>query len=223
MWKSRQNITDNLKNRDEKVKVSSLCTQLQYHSIILSSSAPDNYYFQKPKTEKGRKIDFDSTTMVKHLPEIIDLNVAKFREADPDDILLSQIVAELNLLSTKQPFNIVSSEKITEVLEKQKEKLKNTLQEARTKRQSNRCKEMLETFTRSPYLLVGKRIKHKAQESKEAIPEWNDGTVRKIDYLDKEQGTKTLYDIVYDIDGEDHPYSFPLLNDLKRGNLIIMN
>ena len=147
LWKSRQNIIDNLKNKDEKVKVSSLYTQLQYHSIVLSSSAPDNYYFQRSKTEKGRKIDFDSTTMVKHLSEIIDLNLAKFKEKDLDDILLSQIVAELNLPSTEQPFKIVSSEKITEVLEKQKEKLKNTLQGARTKHQSNRCEEMLETFT----------------------------------------------------------------------------
>ena len=80
---------DNLKNKDEKVKISSLYIQLQYHSIILLSSAPDNYYFQKSKTEKGSKTDFDSTTMVKHLSEIIDLNVAKFREEDSDDILLS--------------------------------------------------------------------------------------------------------------------------------------
>ena len=65
----------------------------------------------------------------------------------------------------------------------------------------------------NPEKLVGKRIKHKVQETAEDSPKWFDATVSRIDAPSK-YTLKTSYELTYDIDGEDKKYLFPLLTEL---------
>ena len=75
----------------------------------------------------------------------------------------------------------------------------------------------------NPESLVGKRIKHLVQEQKESDPEWYDATVLKIDKPNQDNPLRTENEIIYDLDGEDIKFSYPLLMDLKNGNLVIID
>ena len=74
---------------------------------------------------------------------------------------------------------------------------------------------------KDPSLLVGKKIKHCVQESEAEDPQWFDASVIKIDKTYKDP-IRTRYEIIYDIDGVDKKFSFSLLSDLKKGDLIIL-
>ena len=75
-----------------------------------------------------------------------------------------------------------------------------------------------------PEKLVSCRIKHKVQETEDnrPIPEWFDSTVIKIEEINTKFPSKTLFEVQHDVDGEGVSYDFPLLAELKKGNLIIM-
>ena len=77
---------------DEKMKIEVIYTQLQFHSIVITSCAPKQFYFQKSHTEKGRKIDFTSNQMQSLLEEIIKLNIAETEVAA--DSNLQELVQE---------------------------------------------------------------------------------------------------------------------------------
>ena len=83
-----------------------------------------------------------------------------------------------------------------------------------------KSKEMLEKLLRNPEILVGKRIKHKIQESADDIPEWYDGTVLKLEKV-IENVIRTPYEMTYDIDGPEERFTFKLIMELKKGNLIM--
>ena len=80
----------------------------------------------------------------------------------------------------------------------------------------------MDSFLQNPNDFVGKRIVHQVQETEEDIPEWYDATVKGIETLSKEP-IGTVYEISYDIDGPDKTFLFPLLRDLKKGNLIVID
>ena len=64
-----------------------------------------------------------------------------------------------------------------------------------------------------PQLLVGQRIKHrfKLEESSELV--WYNGTVKKMN-------PKTnVFQVLYD--GEDDPCNYPLLDDIRSGDLLL--
>ena len=130
-------------------------------------------------------------------------------DSSTDDVVM---VSEIKLKSTSE---------IEEEFKKQKQGIFYKLKAASMKRSADKSKRTLDDYIKNVNLLVGKRIKHKVQETSEEIPEWFDATVIRIDKRSKEL-IQTRYDIYYDVDGEDTIYSFPLLTDLKRGNLIIM-
>ena len=109
-----------------------------------------------------------------------------------------------------------SSSEREEEFKKQKQGIFYKLKAASMKRSADKSKRTLDDYIKNVNLLVGKRIKHKVQETSEEIPEWFDATVIRIDKLSKEL-IQTRYDIYYDVDGENTIYSFPLLTDLKRG------
>ena len=107
-------------------------------------------------------------------------------------------------------------------LEAQKVKLFEKLKEARVKRKSKKSKNLLEDILLCPEKLVACRIKHKVPETGDDIPEWFDGTVIKIEKINTKFPSKTLFEVQYDVDGEGVSHDFPLLAELKKGNLIIM-
>ena len=80
----------------------------------------------------------------------------------------------------------------------------------------------MDSFLQYPNDFVGKRIVHKVQETEEDIPEWYDATVKGIETLSKEP-IRTVYEISYDIDRLDKTFLFPLLHDLKKDKLIVID
>ena len=88
------------------------------------------------------------------------------------------------------------------------------------KRKSKASKTKLDLYLNDPSLLVGKRIKHLVQEDKNSKPEWYDATVTKIEKTN-ENPIKTVFEIIYDVDGEDEQFNYPLLTDLNNKKLVI--
>ena len=80
LWKSKREVQNRLRQLGEKEKISMLYNQLQFHHVVLDSSAPETYYFQKTHSSKGRKVEFTAEQMEQHLLEIIMLNMKQVFE-----------------------------------------------------------------------------------------------------------------------------------------------
>ena len=70
-------------------------------------------------------------------------------------------------------------------------------------------------------LLLGRRFKHNIKETADDAPQWFDGTVKRIDKITDDR-LKTRYFVAYDLDGDEELFSMPLLQELKRGDLVIL-
>jgi len=72
----------------------------------------------------------------------------------------------------------------------------------------------LEEIVVNPHLLVGQRIqqKFKVEESSELV--WYFGTVQKMN--------PSTYEFHVLYDGEDNTYIYPLLDDIKSGDLMLV-
>ena len=178
------------------------------------SSVPETYYFQKTYSSKGHKVEFTAEQMEQHLLEIIMLNmkqVFEIRDVNeiPDPVVENEPV-----------YKVASQEQRIEIVPKQKEAIQDVLKDAGMKRKSSKSKEWLDKLINNPELFVGKRIMHKVQEDEEDIPELYDATVVRIEKGLKDR-LRTMFEITYDIDGPDAKFSFPLISELKKRNLIM--
>ena len=220
LWKSVEAVNRHLRNCDEKEKIDMLYVQLQFHNFVLNSSSPERYYFQKSRTLNQQKIDFTANDMIKHLKEIIKLNIGVIDPSLAPETLVA--ISESEREKASEPvYDIIPELERQAELQKQKESLYNFVKEARMKRKTKKSKASLEELLADPSLLVGKRVKHLVQEDKKSQPEWFDATVLRIDNP-SEDTIRTRYEIIYDIDGVDKKFSFSLLSVLKRGELIIL-
>ena len=102
LWHTKKDISQNLNKLDEQAKIEVLYTQLKYHHIVLLSFAPESYYFQKSRSEKGRKIDFTSDPMEKHLLKIISLNMEKFEEPSLEDNVENPVTAPVYTIASAE-------------------------------------------------------------------------------------------------------------------------
>ena len=74
----------------------------------------------------------------------------------------------------------------------------------------------IQTITENPHKLEGKRIEHLFYDPETDITMWWKGTV-----LTLVPGTQSEFKVVYD-DELDQQHQFPLLEDLKNGDLRIL-
>ena len=119
-----------MKNLDENRKVGALYKQLKFHHIVLDLVAPKSSYFQKSFTSKGRKLEFTSNDMKKHLLEILKINIQSLTP-------IEDVAAVLDNLDDENPIHsLVSKRERNEELEKEKEIFQEHLEEARMKRKS---------------------------------------------------------------------------------------
>ena len=151
--------------------------------------------------------------MTEHLLQVILLNLEKCKEKIDLDAVVEEKDVEL-------VFKIADAMKRGQAALKQKDSSIARLKEARLKRISTKSKELIEKLLKDPELLLQKKIKHKTQETPEDIPEWYDGTVISIEQLAKNV-LRTKYEITYD--GPNALFYFELINELKKGNLIILD
>lgn len=151
--------------------------------------------------------------MKEHLSQIINDNLVGV--TIENDVLQDQEVG-----AGKTNVSLRPGQERTEGLEIQKDLFHSRIKEARMKRKANRSKSQLQRYLENPESLVGKRIKHRVKEDNICEAEWFDAQVLKVDKILPDP-SKTKYDVQYDIDGEDETFSFALLSDLKKGDLIV--
>ena len=81
---------------------------------------------------------------------------------------------------------------------------------------------MLPQFRENPLLLVGKRVMHNCIEDGSEQAEWFNATVLRFPD-DVTAGADPEYIIKYDVDEDDVEWTMPLLKDLDKGDLILLN
>ena len=81
---------------------------------------------------------------------------------------------------------------------------------------------MLPQFRENPLLLVGKRVMHNCMEDGSEQAEWFNATVLCL-AEDVTVGVDPEYIIKYDIDEDYDEWTMPLLKDLDKGDLTLLN
>ena len=81
---------------------------------------------------------------------------------------------------------------------------------------------MLPQFRENPPLLFGKRVMHNCIEHGSEQAEWFNATVLRL-AEDVTVGVDPEYFIKYDIDEDDDEWTIPLLKDLDKRDLILLN
>ena len=204
--KSEKDIKDGLmKFASEKERQKALVTQLQFQKVVLQVKAPTKEHFQQGKTVAGKRVLFSAEQLAKHLLEVLELN--SFQETEPEN--------EGGLIYR-------SSDDQAKTLSEEKAKLAKELRDARQKVLITRSKKLLPQFRENPLLLVGKRVMHNCIEDGSEQAEWFNATVLHL-AEDVTVGADPEYIIKYDIDEDDDEWTMPLLKDLDKGDLILLN
>ena len=101
-----------------------------------------------------------------------------------------------------------------------KAKLTQTLRDARMRRlTNNQARENLPKYMKEHKLLTGKSIQHHLKDEGETW--WWKGEVIGIEKPNKNNPKRTQYTVIYDTDLDNH-FSFPLLAELEKGNIIVL-
>lgn len=180
-----------------------IIAQLKFHKAA-GSKAPQPYYFQSETRAGGNRTVFSLEEMKSHLREIIHLNN----------------LADKSTSSSSEP-HLSMRKDWEDRLTEEKNKVSKKLTIARTKKDVQSSQSLLGAYVENPMLLLGRRFKHKIKETADDAPQWFDGTVKRIDKL-LDNKLKTRYFVTYDLDGDEELFSMPLLQDLKRGDLVIL-
>ena len=182
----------------EKLLVEDLKTQLRFHKSVLMAKGPsENFHF----SEKG--ISFDSDRLASNLIAILDRNFA-------DAVEQSTPAASIEIIGNYRDHVILKKRDLSKSIFEARRKRSNTVQ----------VNSLLPIYLNEPKALCSKQVYHKCLENGEV--EWFCATVMSVNTFAKapKEPLKTVYDIIYDI-CPDVTYSFPLLVDLKKGDLVI--
>ena len=153
----------------------------------------------------GKRVLFSTEQLAKHLLEVLELN--SFQETEPKN---------------EGGLTYRSSDDRAKTLSEEKAKLAKKLRDARQKALITRSKKMLSQFRENPLLLVGKRVMHNCIEDGSEQAEWFNTTVLRL-AEDVTVGADPEYIIKYDTDEDDDEWTMPLLKDLDKGDLILLN
>ena len=149
--------------------------------------------FNKTKVVGEKRVDLSLEELANNLKELIRLNPVRSMESKEEEPSASK-------LRPKEQRDVQ--------FQVEKSRLYVRLQDARKKRLISHQKEKLPELLADPEKLVGKRIKHK---------------VLGLTENNLENPIKTIYKTHYDIDPIDANWNFPLLVDLRKGDVIILS
>ena len=197
VWKSDDILTQLEACPSDKDKREALITQLQFHRDVLKSTGP-RALFQQRQREHIYKME----ELVENLENVLALNKS-VEDEDGSTGLSYRPVAERE---TRM------GETRTALTKK--------LKAERKKRRVAASQVHLQMYIEQPEKLCGKQVLQKCIEEDARDPEWYDAKVIK---MKKKQGNgiKTEYIVRYEDTPEDD-WCFPLLQDLKNGDLILM-
>lgn len=153
----------------------------------------------------GKRVLFSAEQLSKHLLEILELN--SFQETEPEN---------------EGGLTYRSLDDRAKTLSEEKAKLAKKLRDSRRKVLISRSKKLLPQYRENPLLLVGKRVMHNCIEDGSEQAEWFNATVMRL-ADDVTVGADPEYIIKYDTDDDDDEWTMPLLKDLDKGDLILLN
>lgn len=195
IWMKLEDMERSVAGKSEQETVQDIIKQLHYHQHVFKSKGDRSLF---AKSSKGKALSSDAlrTNMatVLQLNSITDLSSETEIEADPSNDIMT---AKYDLLKNK----------LMERRRKDREGRKITKEKAK-----------LERYKHSPISMVGKRIHHQCKDDDGDV-EWFAAVVRDM-VEEREDTMKIEYNIIYD-DYQDEVWTFPLLRDLKNGDLII--
>ena len=189
-----ESFAEKVEEIEPSMRKSAIYAQLKYHRKVLNSKGHHTLF---NKTSHG--VAFPEDKLKENLKNVLELNEittanvqsAHLQYHTPDE-------TQKNVQSSKT--------KMLEKISMQRKQLKAKQQQI-----------LLPQFLEDPDSLVGKRVTHRCREEDGTV-EWFSGTVKDICQI-KPNVINTEYDLQYD----DFPdvWTFPLLMDLKKGDLII--
>ena len=180
--------------------------QLRFLQLVLKSTGQRSL-FNKTKVVGGKRVALNSDELKANLEEVIRLNPGSTAFGDNEEAS--------GRVRPRDERDIH--------FQTEKAKLYARLQEARRRRLILNQKEKLPELLLDPKKLVGKRIKHRVVEESEDDSFWCDGNVLEITEENNDTPAKTQYRIHYDIEPSKLTWTFPLLLDLKKGDLIVLS
>ena len=209
LWTKEEEVDDLLYKEfdNDKARVEAILSQIKFRKVVLKSSG-QRWLFNKTKVVGEKRVDLSLEELANNLKELIRLNPVRSMESKEEEPSASK-------LRPKEQRDVQ--------FQVEKSRLYVRLQDARKKRLISHQKEKLPELLADPEKLVGKRIKHKVVEQFEEEAFWCDGTVLELTENNLQNPIKTIYKTHYDIDPIDANWNFPLLVDLKKGDVIILS
>ena len=206
LWVNEDEIDTSLEEFEGDLeKRKALLCQINFHKIVLKSKGP-KLLFNKTKLLSEKRVDLNVAELTSNLKEIVNLNPVSTPDGTEE--------TTIEKVKPRQERDLY--------FQAEKGKLYLKLQEARKKRIISQQKDKLPIYLKDPGLLVQKRVKHRVVEEKGEESFWCDGIVQKITKQNAGDSLHTEYQVHYDIEEESKTWKFPLLIDLKKGDLIIL-
>ena len=147
---------------------------------------------------------------VQHKVEILIENLAKIIEMNPVEAVNEESTNTIRSLESRKEFFLL-----------EKEKLKNKLLAQREKLTISKEKEKVEKYLNDIDSLVNSKIKHKCVTGDGQ--EWFEGQIISVKHKNEDEPIKSEFWVKYDEDDEETQWFFPLLKDLKAGDLMIFD
>ncbi|XP_003729015.2 uncharacterized protein LOC100888157 [Strongylocentrotus purpuratus] len=174
--------------------------QLKYHKRVLDSKG-NPQLFQK----STHGTEHSEGTLTDNLKTLLELN--------------NITAADVEGARDQTNLQYHTNEKITTNVRSSKSERMKKISEQRNQIKAKQQQTLLPELLLDPASLVGKKCKQKCREEDGSV-EWFTGSVTAISRF-KQNVISTEFDMVYDDFPED-TWTFPLLMDLKKGDLIIL-
>ena len=197
LWTCNEQLANFKDQYSEKIYREALMSQISFRKSVLGSKGPKALFQQQIKGKV-----YITSELEDNLKQIMVLN--EDTETETED-------PKLKYRPTTE-----AQEKVGIL----KSQLKGKVQEGRHKILISQQKDILPKLLETPSLLEGKRVKHKCRDPETREVEWFAGNVLRISKSSQRDCSKTEFAIKYDEDPDE--WLFPLIQDLKNGDLIIL-
>ena len=191
-------LSDKLADITPEERKTALVAQLQYQKKVLGAKGSPNLFYKS-----SQNVEFTTEKLQSNLMQVLELNKITTENVQGNELHYHQ--------PAKITINIGTS----------KNAMSHKIAEQRNRIKSNQQQQLLPLFLEQyPDTLVGKSVKHKCK-NEDGTVEWFCGLVTAIHSL-KCNVLFTEFDITYMYDDfPEDTWNFPLLGDLKKGDLII--
>ena len=199
LW-SLTELDDKVNDTPQGKLKSTVLKQIKFHKSVIGAKGPRTLFQEQVKNEK-----YKPEQLVENLRQILHLN--------GDEKEMQE--------ATKLKYR--PDEDVRVAMASKKQELLKAIQTGRTSNQVKQQKLGKDEYLLHPEKLVDKRVKHKCKEVRDGVKvvDWFDGHVLSVESMgDSAEGT--LYNITYDEDPKGNNWVFPLLQDIKKGDLIVL-